>query len=50
MVGAKQKKYLNFSLDRHGILAGPGSEDVLAAISSFVMEILLSAGRGLPQE
>ena len=51
MVGSKQKKYLKFPLSRHGILAGPGSEEVLAAISAFVQGLVASsAGRGLPQD
>ena len=50
MVGSKQKKYLNFPLTRHGILAGPGSEEVLAAIGDFVDMILPSVGPGLPQD
>ncbi len=49
MVGSKQKKYLKFPIARHGILAGPGSEDVLAAISAFVQEIVPSVEGGLPR-
>jgi esterase/lipase/1-acyl-sn-glycerol-3-phosphate acyltransferase len=48
MVGSKVKKYLRFPLQRHGILAGPGSEEVHAAIAAFVVEILGAHGRHLP--
>jgi esterase/lipase/1-acyl-sn-glycerol-3-phosphate acyltransferase len=50
MVGSKEKKYLKFPLVRHGILAGPGSEEVHAAIGEFVRKILRVAGRELPRE
>lgn len=36
MVGSAQKQYQKFPLQRHGILAGPGSEAVHAAIGAFV--------------
>ena len=36
MLGSKEKQYRKFPLQRHGILAGPGSEEVHAAIGSFV--------------
>jgi len=36
MVGTPQKQYLKFPLQRHGILAGPGSQEVFQAIGSFV--------------
>jgi esterase/lipase/1-acyl-sn-glycerol-3-phosphate acyltransferase len=39
MLGSKRKKYLKFPLERHGILAGPGSGEVHAAIGAFVEEI-----------
>jgi len=47
MVGSKQKSYLKFPLERHGILAGPGSEEVLTAISAFIEGILPTPRRGL---
>jgi esterase/lipase/1-acyl-sn-glycerol-3-phosphate acyltransferase len=40
MIGSKAKKFCKFAMQRHGILAGPGSEEVHAAISAFVDEIL----------
>lgn len=39
-LGTKRKKYVTFDFDRHGILAGPGSEGVHAEIGSFVNNIL----------
>ncbi|HEY5512639.1 MAG TPA: alpha/beta fold hydrolase, partial [Geomonas sp.] len=36
MVGSSDKQYLKFPLQRHGILAGPGSEEVHAAIGAFI--------------
>jgi esterase/lipase len=36
MLGSQQKSYQMFPLLRHGILAGPGSEEVHAAIGAFV--------------
>ena len=44
MLGSRQKRYLKFPLQRHGILAGPGSDEVHAAIGAFVDEVLLSHG------
>lgn len=35
-IGAKNKRYLSFDFNRHGILAGEGSEMVHAAISAFI--------------
>jgi len=35
-IGAEQKKYLPFDFNRHGILAGEGSEKVHAAIAAFI--------------
>jgi esterase/lipase len=35
-IGAEQKKYLPFDFNRHGILAGEGSENVHAAIAAFI--------------
>jgi esterase/lipase/1-acyl-sn-glycerol-3-phosphate acyltransferase len=45
MLGSNRKKYLRFPLERHGILAGPGSEEVHAAIGAFVGELM----GGLPE-
>jgi esterase/lipase/1-acyl-sn-glycerol-3-phosphate acyltransferase len=36
MLGSSRKQYLKFPLRRHGILAGPGSEEVHAAVGAFV--------------
>jgi esterase/lipase len=36
MLTCEKKEYLKFPLQRHGILAGPGSEEVHAAIAAFV--------------
>ncbi|MFZ2951271.1 MAG: alpha/beta fold hydrolase [Desulfuromonadaceae bacterium] len=35
-IGAEQKQYLSFDLNRHGILAGEGSEKVHEAIAAFI--------------
>ncbi|MGB9079787.1 MAG: alpha/beta fold hydrolase [Desulfuromonadaceae bacterium] len=35
-IGAEQKQYLSFDFNRHGILAGEGSEKVHAAIAAFI--------------
>ena len=35
-LGAKEKEYLLVDFDRHGILSGPGSEEVHAAIAAFI--------------
>ena len=40
MLGSQEKSYLKFPLQRHGILAGPGSEEVHAAIGAFVDGLL----------
>jgi esterase/lipase/1-acyl-sn-glycerol-3-phosphate acyltransferase len=40
MLGSHEKTYLKFPLQRHGILAGPGSEEVHAAIGGFVSQFL----------
>ena len=50
MLGSKQKKYGMFPMKRHGILAGPGSDQVHAAISAFVEEILGAPRRHLRPE
>jgi len=44
MLGSLRKKYLIFPLQRHGILAGPGSEDVHAALGVFLDRILRGMG------
>ena len=44
MLGSEQKKYQRFPLQRHGILAGAGSEEVHAAVGYFLDQILLAAG------
>ncbi len=35
-IGANQKQYLTFDFNRHGIIAGEGSEHVHAAIAAFI--------------
>jgi esterase/lipase len=45
MLGSEQKKYQRFPLQRHGILAGAGSEEVHAAVGSF-LDLLPAAGSG----
>jgi len=45
LLGSADKKYLRFALSRHGILAGPGSEEVHAAIAAFVGGLM----GGLPE-
>jgi len=44
MLGSLRKKYLKFPLQRHGILAGPGSEEVHAALGAFLDGMLGGAG------
>ena len=46
MLGSKEKQYQKFPLQRHGILAGPGSEEVHAAIGSFVDGLAGGGGAG----
>jgi esterase/lipase len=43
-LGAKEKEYLLVDLDRHGILSGPGAEQVLAAIAAFIKRVLKMTG------
>ncbi|OGU05974.1 MAG: glycerol acyltransferase [Geobacteraceae bacterium GWC2_58_44] len=50
MIGSKEKRYSKFPMQRHGILAGPGSEEVHAAIGAFVEQILGAPGRDLSPE
>lgn len=38
-IGAKEKSYLPLDFNRHGILAGEGSEDVHAAILEFINKL-----------
>jgi len=40
MVGSHEKQYQTFPLQRHGILAGPGSGEVHEAIGAFVAGLL----------
>jgi esterase/lipase len=35
-IGAENKQYMPFDFNRHGILAGEGSENVHAAIGRFI--------------
>jgi carboxylesterase len=37
---AKEKEYLLVDLNRHGILSGPGAEQVHSAIASFIERVL----------
>lgn len=39
-LGSREKDYLLFDLNRHGILSGQGSEEVHAAISYFIEDVL----------
>jgi esterase/lipase/1-acyl-sn-glycerol-3-phosphate acyltransferase len=39
MLGSQEKSYQKFPLKRHGILAGPGSEEVHAAIGAFIKSL-----------
>ena len=50
MIGSEQKRYRKFPIERHGILAGPGSEQVHDAISDFVAGILGAPGTDLSPE
>lgn len=45
LLGSPDKKYLRFALKRHGILAGPGSEEVHEAIGAFIGGLM----GGLPE-
>jgi esterase/lipase len=38
-LGSSEKKYILFNLDRHGILLGPGSEQVYRVIGNFIDDI-----------
>ena len=38
-LGSQEKKYILFNLDRHGILSGPGSEQVYRVIGNFIDDI-----------
>jgi len=42
-LGSVEKKYILFNLDRHGILSGPGSEQVYRIIGNFVDDIRVGA-------
>jgi esterase/lipase/1-acyl-sn-glycerol-3-phosphate acyltransferase len=48
MLRCEKKEYLKFPLQRHGILAGPGSEEVHAAIAAFVAGISGAPGSASP--
>ena len=37
LLGSKDKKYLSFDLNRHGILLGEGSHQIHRAIGDFIM-------------
>jgi len=50
MLGSERKRYLKFPLQRHGILAGPGSDQVHAALGAFLDEILGAPGPDLRLE
>ncbi|PKN12048.1 MAG: glycerol acyltransferase [Deltaproteobacteria bacterium HGW-Deltaproteobacteria-4] len=41
-LGAKEKEYLLVDLNRHGILSGPGAEQVHSAIAAFIERVLKS--------
>lgn len=45
MIGSKDKGYRSFPIERHGILAGPGSDDVHAAIAGFIDRLLTAPGQ-----
>jgi esterase/lipase len=45
LLGSGDKQYRKFPMKRHGILAGPGSEEVHAAIGDFVERVLGEPGR-----
>jgi len=47
MVGSKKKQYRSFPLQRHGILAGPDSEEVHGEIGAF-LDGLLGGSRTEP--
>lgn len=38
-LGAREKEYLLVDFDRHGILSGPGAEEVHAAIAAFIERV-----------
>jgi esterase/lipase len=45
LLGSNEKQYRKFAMKRHGILAGPGSEEVHEAIGNFVAGVLGEPGR-----
>lgn len=47
-IGSVKKKYLSFDFNRHGILAGDGSENVHTAISEFIDTLIQI--NGLPSQ
>jgi len=42
LLGTKEKEYLLFNFDRHGILLGDGSQRVYKAIGEFIRQVSLS--------
>jgi len=44
-LGSKEKKYILFNIERHGILLGPGSEQVYRVIGNFMDDIRSSLER-----
>lgn len=48
MLGTRRKSYRMFPLERHGILAGPGSQEVHAAVGEFIEGILAGGGKAIP--
>lgn len=39
LLGTQDKRYLLFNYKRHGILRGPGSENIFRAIASFIEQL-----------
>ena len=44
-LGSKEKKYILFNIERHGILLGPGCEKVYRVIGNFMDDIRSSLER-----
>lgn len=44
MLGSARKEYRVFPLQRHGILAGPGSQEVHAAVGAFIEAVVGAPG------
>jgi esterase/lipase len=49
-IGAIRKQYLSFDFNRHGILAGEGSEKVHGAIGDFIDNLGISDGSSPPSQ